>query len=297
MSTNSIAGGPLTLGAFLRDRRERLTPEAGAQGRRRTPGLRREEVAARAGVSVTWYTWLEQGRGGAPSDEVLEQLASALELDAVGREVLFLLAQQRPPPLKTAPSRSVSTAVQRVLDSLRFSPAYVKTPAWDIVAWNAAALEVLTPGQSGAHVERNVLKRLFSPSSAYRARPDWESDARFALASFRVDVARAGDCPEAVALAAQLQATSADFRRLWAENEIVSHWSGVKRFDHPVAGPLTFEYSTFSVDGAEGLSMIVFTPVTPADEAAVAELLRRTGDAQRTGASDNGHSHAAEASA
>src|SRR4051812_47575240 len=112
MSTNTLANSAtaeqaeraahLTLGEFLRDRRARLPPAPGAGSRRRTPGLRREEVATRAHVSVTWYTWLEQGRGGPPSDEVLERLASALALDRADREFMFLLAQQRPPPIKGA---------------------------------------------------------------------------------------------------------------------------------------------------------------------------------------------------
>src|ERR1700733_10691917 len=105
MPAYTLTAPALTLGGFLRDRRERLAPEPGAQGRRRTPGLRREEVATRAGVSVTWYTWLEQERGGPPSSEVLERLARALELDDSGREALFLLAQQRAPPLRAVADR------------------------------------------------------------------------------------------------------------------------------------------------------------------------------------------------
>jgi transcriptional regulator with XRE-family HTH domain len=274
MTTNSQAppGLGLTLGGFLRDRRARLSPGPGAPSRRRTPGLRREEVATRAEVSVTWYTWLEQGRGGPPSDEVLERLARALELDAAGREVLFLLAQQRPPPLKPTPSPQVPLSLQRVLDAMPMSPAVVKTPAWDIVAWNAAATAVLSDFATLPVVERNVLRRLFS-DKARRALPDWEADARFALAVFRVDATRAGDYPEAAALAAELQATSADFRRLWAENEVRSHGVGIKRIRHPLAGPLTLEYSAFSVDSGDGLSMIVYTPASPADLRAIALLL------------------------
>jgi transcriptional regulator with XRE-family HTH domain len=275
MSANTLPGSALTLGGFLRDRRARLSPGPGAQSRRRTPGLRREEVATRAGVSVTWYTWLEQERGGPPSEEVLERLARALELDAVGREVLFLLAQQRPPPLKPTPSPPVAPAVQHVLDALRGCPAYVKTPAWDIVAWNEAATAVLSDFAVLPPGERNVLRRIFG-DPAHAKQPDWEADARFAIAVFRVDVARAGRCPEAVALTAELQATSADFRRLWAENEMRSHWVGLKRLQHPQAGPLAFEYSAFAVDGADGLSMVVFTPASPADARAI-DLLLSTG--------------------
>lgn len=275
MTANTLPGATLSLGGFLRDRRGRLAPAADAQSRRRTPGLRREEVAARAGVSVTWYTWLEQGRGGPPSDEVVERLARALELDAAGREVLFLLAQQRPPPFKPTPTPVVSPALQHVLDALKTSPAIVKTPTWDIVAWNAAAVAVLGDYSALPARERNTLRLLFGDRLPRERLPDWEDNARFVIGVFRVDAARAGSRPEAEALAAELQATSPDFRRLWAENDIRGHGVGVKRFRHPVAGPMTMEYSAFAVDGSDGLTMIVFTPVTPADVEAVAALMRQ----------------------
>jgi transcriptional regulator with XRE-family HTH domain len=264
-----------SLGGFLRDRRSRLQPEPSAGSRRRTPGLRREEVATRASVSVTWYTWLEQGRGGPPSAEVLERLARALELDAASREMLFLLAQQRPPPLHRAPLPAVAPTLQRVLDAMPTSPAYVKTPTWDIVAWNAAANAVLTDYRALAPHERNVLRRLFADPSLRAQLPDWEDNARMAVAVFRIDVARSGGSREAAALAAELQASSADFRRLWAEHDVRTHGIGLKRFERPGVGRFALEYSAFPVDGADGLSMVVFTPPTPADARAVAELLAR----------------------
>lgn len=275
MTINTLPGcSALDLGGFLRDRRARLLPGPGAPSRRRTPGLRREEVATRAGVSVTWYTWLEQGRGGPPSDEVLERLAHALELDAAGREVLFLLAQQRPPPRTPAPAPPVAPALQRVLDALPTSPAYIKTPTWDIVAWNAAAAAVLGDYAALPSRERNVLRRIFSDPEARTRLPDWEDNARFVLAAFRVDLVRAGGSPAVAALMADLEG-SADFRRLWAENEVRSHGIGLKRLQHPIAGPITLEYSAFAVDGAEGLDMVIFTPATPADARAIALLLSR----------------------
>lgn len=275
MTANTLPGSALSLGGFLRDRRARLSPGPGAPGRRRTPGLRREEVAGRAGFSVTWYTWLEQGRGGPPSAAVLERLARALELDAAGREVLFLLAQHRPPPLDPAPPPPVAPALQRVLDALPASPAFVRTPTWDVVAWNAAAAAVLADYAALPPAERNVLRRLFGDPCARSSLPDWEENARFVVSVFRLDVARAGDRPEAAALAAELQATSADFRRLWAENDVRGHGVGLKRLRHPQVGPLTLEYSAFAVDGADGLAMVVYTPASPADVRAVEALLSR----------------------
>jgi len=261
------------LGSFLRERRSRLQLDLATESRRRTPGLRREEVAARAGVSVTWYTWLEQGRGGRASAKVLERVALALELDASGREVLFLLAQDRPPPLSATPPAAVAPALQAVLDSMANSPAYVKTPAWDIVAWNAAATAVLADYAAMAPCERNVLKRLFGNPAVRATLPDWEEIARFAVAAFRVDAARSGGDSKAAAIAAELNATSTDFRRIWADNEARSHGVGLKRIVHPAAGLLVLHSSAFTVDHAAGLSMVVFTPASPADASRLNALL------------------------
>jgi transcriptional regulator with XRE-family HTH domain len=221
----------------------------------------------RANVSVAWYTWLEQGRGGLPSNEVLERLARALELDDAGREMLFLLAQQRPP------------ALQRVLDGMPNSPAIVKTPTWDVLAWNAAAAAVLTDYAALPVRDRNLLRLLFGRRVPPAAREDWLDSARLAVGVFRIDVARGGGDTEAAALAAELQATSPEFRELWAENEVRSHWVGTKRLQHSLAGTLTLEYSGFSVGGEGGLSMIVFTPATLADARAIETLVSRNAQA------------------
>src|ERR1700755_476603 len=135
-----------SLGTYLRDRRAKLDPAALGfpLRRRRTPGLRREEVAQRANVSATWYTWLEQGRGGAPSADVLDRIAGALMLTDVEREHLFLIGLGRPPEVRYHATEGVSPRLQRLLDALEFSPAMVRTATWDVVAWNRAASAVLT---------------------------------------------------------------------------------------------------------------------------------------------------------
>src|SRR6476619_4493266 len=151
------------LGTYLKDRRTRLDAAAFGFGgsRRRTPGLRREEVAQRANISPTWYTWLEQGRGGAPSPDVLNRIARALMLTDIEREHLFLLGLGRPPEVRYQTADSVTPRLQRVLDALELSPAYVKTSTWDIVAWNKAAAAVL-PGYSALAPEHsNVLRLVF----------------------------------------------------------------------------------------------------------------------------------------
>jgi transcriptional regulator with XRE-family HTH domain len=147
------------LGAYLRDRRTRLDPAAFgfSVGRRRTPGLRREEVAQRSNISPTWYTWLEQGRGGAPSADVLNRIARGLMLTDIEREHLFLLGLGRPPEVRYKAAEGVTPRLQRVLDSLEVGPALVKTATWDIIAWNRAAAAVLTDYGALPPGQRNIL--------------------------------------------------------------------------------------------------------------------------------------------
>lgn len=266
-----------TLAEFLRARRERLAPLASAAApaapasRRRTPGLRREEVAARANVSVTWYTWLEQGRGGAPSDDVLERLARALELDATNREMLFLLAHDRPPPRKHATPADVTPALQRVLDNLAVS-ALVKTPTFQIVAWNRAAIAVIDNYPALPERDRNMLRRVFRDDTV-DVLPHAEDMRRTCLAAFRVDIARAAAWEEAAPLVDELMATSAEFRRLWADTELRTHGIQYRRLSRPGVGELAFEISTFTVDDTDGLSMYVLSPLDDATARGVAALL------------------------
>ena len=162
-------------GTYLKDRRAKLDPAALGfpLTRRRTPGLRREEVAQRANVSATWYTWLEQGRGGAPSPDVLGRIARALMLTDVEREHLFLLALGRPPEVHYQIADGVTPRLQRVLDSLELSPAYVKTSTWDIVAWNRAATAVLCDYAALAPAQRNGLRLVFCNPRVRSAMPNW----------------------------------------------------------------------------------------------------------------------------
>ena len=288
MSTTTTTTTPPTtddanpLGSYLRDRRARLDPaDFGLPPtRRRTPGLRREEVAQRAHVSATWYTWLEQGRGGAPSADVLDRLARALALKEVEREHLFLLAQGRPPEVRPRGRVSVSPQLQRVLDSLEFSPALVKNATWDILAWNAAAAAVLTDYATLEPEQRNVLRLVFNNSRVRAAQPDWESVARFAVATFRAEVARTGTSKRARALIEELSRTSPEFTAMWREHDVRTHGEGTKVLRQADAGVLTLEYSTFAVDGQPGLGLVIYTPSTPGDAEQVRSLiaLRRAAD-------------------
>ncbi len=259
------------LGDYLRDRRGRLDPAAfGFAGRRRTPGLRREEVALRANISPTWYTWLEQGRGGAPSADVLERIAGGLSLTEPEREHLFMLGLGRPPEVRPRPAEGVTPRLQRLLDSMETSPALVKTATWDVVAWNRAAAAVLTDWSRVAPGERNILRRLFLDPAVRAAQHDWDGLSRFAVAAFRADAARAGDAAEVARLVDALCRGSADFAALWRGHDVARHGEGVKRIRHPTLGPIALEYSSFAVDGRPDLGLIVYTPA----EAGLAERIR-----------------------
>jgi transcriptional regulator with XRE-family HTH domain len=269
------------LGSYLRDRRAKLDPATFgfASARRRTPGLRREEVAQRAHVSATWYTWLEQGRGGAPSADVLERIARALVLTEVEREHLFLLALGRPPEVRYHAAEGVTPRLQRVLDSLEFSPAYVKTSTWDVVAWNRAASVVMTDYGAIAAGQRNILRMMFSSSHVRAVQTNWEGVARFAVAAFRADTARAGATKTVQALVDELCRLSPEFEAIWRENDVRSTYGDfAKSLRHPLAGLITLEYSAFAVDGRGDLDMVVYSPVTPADVEKVKSLI----EAQRS---------------
>lgn len=256
-----------SLGNYLKNRRARLDPAllGIAATRRRTPGLRREEVAQRANVSVTWYTWLEQGRGGTPSADVLDGIADALALTAAEREHLFLLAQHRPPEAQYQATEHVTPQLQRVLDSLPFSPAIVKTATWDIVAWNHAAAVVLTDYSKLAPPQRNILRMLFCSPHLRANSADWQSFARSAVAAFRAETARFGASQSVEALIEELRRASPEFEAIWCAHDVQSHGEGVKHFRHSTAGAITLEYSTFAVNGCLDLSLLIYTPATPTD--------------------------------
>jgi len=266
---------PNPLGTYLKDRRAKLDPAAlgFAAGRRRTPGLRREEVAQRANISPTWYTWLEQGRGGAPSADVLDRIARALMLTDVEREHLFLLGLGRPPEVRYHQSDGVTPRLQRVLDALQPCPALIRTATWDIVAWNRAATVMLTDYAALPPDQRNVLRFIFLDPRVRAAQPNWESVARFVVGAFRVDAARAGAAAAVQPLVDELCRLSPEFKTMWNDNEVRSHGEAVKHMRHPVAGPIAFEYSAFAVDGRPDLAMVVYNPATAADAERINSLL------------------------
>lgn len=253
-----------TLGSFLRDRRTRLDPAdfGFPRGRRRTPGLRREEVAQRSNISATWYTWLEQGRGGSPSADVLDRIAAGLMLTGPEREHLFMLGLGHAPEPQYTVSDGVTPRLQRVLDALGSSPAIIKSATWDVIAWNRAASVVLTDYAAMPREERNILRMMFSDARIQAAQEDWRTVARVVVGSFKADAARAGAGAEMVALVEELSRTSPEFDAMWRDSTIPAHGDGVKRLRHPEIGVLELEFSSFAVDGRPDLAMIVYNPAT-----------------------------------
>jgi transcriptional regulator with XRE-family HTH domain len=250
-----------TLGEFLRAHRARLSP-AGlglpTGQRRRTPGLRREEVAQRCGLSVTWYTWLEQGRNVAASPQTLVALARALQLTPAERIYLFQLAG-RHDPSASAELRDGEMDVPAVLADALASisgPAYVLDRLWNARACNAAARRLLIGWlDSGEHT--NLLRYVFLNPIARRVIPDWSRRARRVLAEFRAESSRHLDDPALVALVDELRTASPFFARCWQEHEVVVPLGGERAFEHPRGGKLVYEQVTFALVSRPDLKLVM----------------------------------------
>ncbi|MFF1904009.1 helix-turn-helix domain-containing protein [Kitasatospora sp. NPDC058218] len=259
------------LGGFLRARRGRVAPEdVGLAGgrHRRVRGLRREELAQLAGISVDYYVRLEQGRATQPSTEVLDALARALGLDAAERRHLATLAGARG---GTAPAARVSPQLRRLLDAVVHFPAFATTPHLDVVAWNALGAELMGGLGDPGRRDGNNARFLFCDPASRDVHPEWEDRAREAVGQLRVSAGSYPDDTELAALITELSARSADFRRIWATGEIVVCGAGRKRLRHPAAGLLTLDYETLHVPaapGETGLVVHVFSAEEGSPEAA-----------------------------
>ena len=260
------------LAEFLRARREALTPEQVKlpRGRsRRTPGLRREEVALLAGVSVTWYTWLEQGRRINASNDVLRSIGRALRLDEAGQEHLVMLAQ----PVAAGPGTDLATpdevpsSLRRLIEGFEPAPAYVLGPHWEFAAWNDAQGRLYPPLDRLDGVERNLIWVLFAHAAIRELIVDWDIHARQALAEFRAATIAVRHDPQMVELVSRLSDVSAEFRQWWPEHDVARFETRLRRFNHPRAGLLTFEYQQLSPAEWPALRVVVQLPV-PGDDSA-----------------------------
>lgn len=250
------------LAAFLRAHRERLTPAmVGLPGgeRRRTPGLRREEVAMLCGVSATWYTWIEQGRDVSVSPPALARLADALRLSAAERGYLFDLAGKRDP---VTPGESAVPALERTVTQVLAhiqTPAYLLNRDWSALAWTPQA-EHLFVGWLTTGPDRNLLRYTFLSGEARALLHDWRERARRITAEFRADYSRRPDAPDLQMVIADLTEKSPLFARYWEDQTVLAREGGERRFRHPQDGPLCFHQTTFTLAGHAEIKLVILTP-------------------------------------
>jgi transcriptional regulator with XRE-family HTH domain len=259
------------LADFLLKRRAALSPEdvgLPGGGRRRTPGLRREEVAMLAGVGTTWYTWLEQGRDVRASLDVLEAIAAALQMTRAERSHLVLLGRGGEPPLCPGKPELVSPTLRRLIENLGPNPAYILGRRWDYLAWNRAACALF--GDIGAVPEniRNHIWLTFMDPARREMFADWEEASRLMVAKFRADAARNLGDPSFEELEQSLRHASPDFCRAWRRHEVAIHGEGRKVINHPVAGRLVFEHAVLNPQQDPEHRLILFSPASDDDTAA-----------------------------
>lgn len=250
------------LGAFLRSRREQLVRadfDLPPVGRSRTTGLRREEIAYGAGVSITWYTWLEQGRDINPSRQVLDALAVTMRLSSAEHEYLLTLAGYAAVPASppTAPA-ILPSHLQHLLDAQGPSPAFALSPEWMIVGWNDA-YEALYPGVANADPERrNLLLMIFTDPYVRSLLPDWDVTSRQFLAEYRAEAGAQLGRAEHVALVGRLMDESPEFAAAWQTHRIERFASRERGFHHPVAGDLSFEQHRLIPSDLPELQLVVY---------------------------------------
>jgi len=273
------------LADFLRRRRESIRPEdvgLPSGGRRRTPGLRREEVAQLAGVGTTWYTWLEQGRDVRASFDVLEAIAKALRLTGAERNHLILLGRGEEAPACKPPAERVSPTLRRLVESLGANPAMVLGRRWDYLAWNRAACVVFGDFGSIPKPARNHLWQMFMDPGRREMFTDWEQASRLAAAKFRADHARHLGDPSFEELVQALRQASPDFCKAWKLHEVARVGEGRKTMEHPVAGTLHFEHAVFHPVEFPEQRLTLYSPVAGSGTAeTLAELLEDEAEFER----------------
>ena len=251
------------LADFLKTRRSKISPsQAGitSETRRRTPGLRREEVAQLAGVGLTWYTWLEQGRDIRVSAQVVESLARVLMLDTQERIHLYRLANQPlPSDLPECPA-AVSPILQHVLDNLVLCPSFLADQRWNVIAWNKAACLLLGDFDHMSLQQRNIVRAMFTDDYFKKLYTHWEMHAKDLLGRFRATCGKYIEDPWFCQLIEELKAESPEFNTWWTLHDIIDDSGVFKQFIHPQAGILDFESSCFEVADNSGLRLFVHSP-------------------------------------
>jgi transcriptional regulator with XRE-family HTH domain len=263
------------LAVFLRNRRDRLTPEAAgiknSYGRRRAPGLRREELAQLAGVSVTWYTWLEQARKIRVSGQVLSSLARALRLDATETGHLYRLAGELPPVVRTPCSREdVPEQYLTFLELQDPLPAFIVNHRFDVLARSEGFCALFPHFESLEEHRRNTLLMMFD-ERARAMHPNWEEDALEVAALFRAQAADHLADPEYAKMVDELGAESPEFKELWERIDLAPSVPSVRCFDHPALGRIELGYVKLGLAGVDA-TLVVYQPVSDGT------LLARFGD-------------------
>jgi transcriptional regulator with XRE-family HTH domain len=251
------------LADFLRKRRATIQPEdVGLKngGRRRTPGLRREEVAQLAGVGTTWYTWLEQGRDVRASMEVLEAISRALRLTPAERIHLILLGRGEEAPPCPGPVERVSPTVRRLIQGLDATAAYLLGRRWDYLAWNQSAVTLFGDFGRLPREERNHAWQMFTNPSRRERMPDWDKSSRLLVAKFRADSARHLGDPSFEQLIEALRNSSPEFCKAWRRHEVARSGEGRRTLLHPVAGKLVFEHAVFHPQDEPEQRMVLYSP-------------------------------------
>jgi transcriptional regulator with XRE-family HTH domain len=253
------------LGAFLRARRETLSPDlAGlppAPRRRRTPGLRREEVAQRCGLSTTWYSWIEQGRDISLSAAALARLADALRLTGAERSYLFELARQRDPaPPQAAAAGTVPAELLAALEVIA-APAYLLDRLWRARGWNEAAGRLFAPWLGSG--ETSLLRFVFLDPAARRFIADWENRARRLAAEFRADTAHHPGDAAMQAFVDDLLRRSDAFAGFWHDHAVLAREGGLRIFNHPEDGRLRYEQATFIPSAHPDHKLVILLPAPP----------------------------------
>ena len=271
-STTAELRGRTELRDFLRSRRARLTPEAAGlaphPGGRRVPGLRREEVAQLAGVSVDYYVRLERSRNPHASDAVLDAIARALRLDDAERGHLFALARPGRTQHQPTPPQRVRPGLYQVLDALRDIPALITGRRLDILAGSRMAHALLTDFAALPHHERNMARYVFLDPAARTLYDDWAAAARSVVAILHVDAGRHPHDPQLAELISDLSLRDDDFRRWWTDHDVLNNTHGTRLYHHPIAGNLTLDYEIFRPAGDEDQRLVLHTaePGSPSEQ-------------------------------
>ncbi len=263
MSVKDLVSGDARreLAHFLVTRRAALSPDdvgLVSGRRRRVPGLRREEVAVLAGVSETWYARLEQGQPINVSAALLKSIAGALRLDDHERNYFFILAGAAP-GAGWHNEAALPSTLRDVLDALRFAPAVVYGPRWDVLMWNRAYAAVFGDLEHASELERNVLHQILLQPSRRRLFPEWEPIARRVVEQFRVSAARKAGDPAFAELIAYLHERSSEFRAWWAEHHVWQQPEGEKHVNHPVAGRLVLGHTSFTLPDSPETLVVTYT--------------------------------------